>query len=416
MLIRAALLDAPERGRLRFIEDGALLLEGTHLKEVGRAEDLLPRHAGMEVHDLRPLWVVPGLIDLHTHLPQLEAVAADGLTLLDWLEQHIFPTEARFGDSAHAATVARAFFQGCLQEGTTTVVAYGSSHPEAAELAFQAAEAAGLRAVLGPALMDRHAPESLLRPAERALADLEALGTAWHGRHGRLELAVAPRFAPACSPTLMRGAAKVAERFGAVIETHLAETPAEIAWVEDLFPEAPHYTGVYEAMGLLGPRTLLGHGIHLAPEERELIKASGSTVVHCPRSNAFLQSGIMPLRTWLEEGLSVGLGTDVAAGPSFSMWEEMGFACQAAKLRGEPIEVATALHLATAGGAAALGWGRRLGRLEAGFEADFLLVDPALADPLARELSDPQTVLSHLLYRARPGLVRGVYVQGRRCR
>ena len=173
----------------------------------------------------------------------------------------------------------------------------------------------------------------------------------------------------------MRGAAALAARFNAVIETHLAETPSEIAWVENLFPEAPHYTGVYEAMGLLGPRTLLGHGIHLAPEEREVIKAAGATLVHCPRSNAFLQSGIMPLRRWLEEGLSVGLGTDVAAGPSLSLFEEMAFACQAAKLRSEPIDVATALHLATAGGASALGWGARLGTLDGGKEADFILVE-----------------------------------------
>ncbi|HJV22782.1 MAG TPA: guanine deaminase [Holophagaceae bacterium] len=415
MLIRAALLDAPERGRLRFVEDGALLLEGARIVDAGKAEDLLPRHAGVEVHDLRPLWVLPGLVDLHTHLPQLEAVAQDGLTLLEWLDTHIFPTEARFADAAHARRVARACFKGCLREGTTTVVAYGSSHPEAADVAFQEAEAAGLRAVLGPALMDRNAPEALLRPADRALADLDALGRAWHGRHGRLELAVAPRFAPSCTPTLMRGAAALAERFGAVIETHLAETPAEIAWVEDLFPEAPHYTGVYEAMGLLGPRTLLGHGIHLGPEERELIKAAGASVVHCPRSNAFLQSGIMPLRRWLEEGLSVGLGTDVGAGPSLSLFEEMGFACQVAKLRSEPIDGATALHLATVGGARALGWEDRLGTLDAGKEADFILVDPALADPLGREGGEAGTVLAHLLYRARPGLVRGAFVQGARC-
>ncbi len=415
MLIRAALLDAPERGRLRFVGDGALVVEGARLLDVGRAEELLPRHAGIEVHDLRPLWVLPGLMDLHTHLPQLEAVAQDGLTLLDWLDTHIFPTEARFADPAHAREVARIFFKGCLREGTTTVVAYGSSHPEATEVAFQEAEALGLRAVLGPALMDRNAPGDLLHPAGRALSDLESLGKTWHGRHGRLELAVAPRFAPSCTPTLMRGAAALAARFDAVIETHLAETHAEIAWVEDLFPEAPHYTGVYEAMGLLGPRTLLGHGIHLAPEEREIIRTAGATLVHCPRSNAFLQSGTMPLRRWLEEGLSVGLGTDVAAGPSLSLFEEMGFACQAAKLLGEPIDVATALHLATAGGARALGWERRIGTLDAGREADFILVDPALADPMGRESGDPQTVLSHLLYRARPGLVRGAFVQGIRC-
>lgn len=416
MLLRAALLDAPEPGRLRFRAEGVLVLdEAGGITDVGPAEELLPRHGGAEVQDLRPLWILPGLVDLHTHLPQLEAVAADGLTLLEWLETHIFPTEARFADPVHAATVARAFFRGCLQEGTTTVVAFGSSHAEACEEAFRAAEAAGIRAILGPALMDRHAPEALLRPPDRALPDLEALAGAWHGRAGRLEVAVAPRFAPSCTPALMRGAAALAARLGAVVETHVAETRAEIAWVADLFPEAPHYTGVYEAMGLLGPRTLLGHGIHLGPEEREVIRAAGATIVHCPRSNAFLRSGIMPLRRWLAEGLSVGLGTDVAAGPSLSLFEEMGFACQAAKLREEPVDVATAFHLATQGGARALGWGDRLGSLDRGKAADFIVVDPALADPLGREGGDPARVLARLLHRPRTGMVRGAFVQGRRC-
>lgn len=415
MLLRASLLDAPTPDALRFVADGALLLDGERIVDAGWAEDLLSRHASTPLRDLRPCWILPGLMDLHAHLPQLGSVALEGLPLLEWLERHIFPAEAAFADPAFAADVSRAFFRDCLQEGTTTVVAYGSSHATAAEAALREAEACGIRAVLGPALMDRHAPENLCVPPDRILGPLEDLLRTWQGRHGRLEVAVAPRFAPSCTAALMTGAAHLADRYGAVVETHLSESKAEIAWVAELFPEAPHYAGVYEAMGLLGPRTLLGHGIHLEPAERELLRATGATVVHCPRSNGFLQSGIMPLRAWRDEGLSLALGTDVGAGPSLSLFAEMGFAAQAARLREEPVDSACLFHLATAGGAKALGW-NHLGTLDPGRDADFLVVDPAAADPLGRSLEDPGRVLSQLIHRSSAAMVRETWVQGRRCR
>jgi guanine deaminase len=246
----------------------------------------------------------------------------------------------------------------------------------------------------------------------------------------------------------MLGAGRLAREHGAFIQTHVAENLQELAWVQELFPEAGSYTEVYRQFGLLGPRTLLAHGIHLAPSERELIRASGSSLVHCPSSNAFLQSGIMPLQTWLGEGLSVGLGTDVGAGPSLSMFREMGEACTASKLRratqqvqaarlnrladipeaqrrrvaqaldlepAPPLNAVGSFFLATRGGAGALGLGDRLGALERGFLADFLVVDVRLSDPFGQVSPDPAQVLARLLYRSDPRLVQAAYVRGRRC-
>jgi guanine deaminase len=193
--------------------------------------------------------------------------------------------------------------------------------------------------------------------------------------------------------------------------------------VASLFPEAANYTDVYARHGLLNGRTLLGHGIHLDGAERAAIRVAGASIVHCPTSNAFLASGIMPLRRWLEEGLAVGLGTDVGAGTSLSVWQEMAMACTVSKLRwadtrGEadrPLKPAEALHLATAGGAQALGLPGCGGTLDAGQAADFLVVDPRRPDPAGRAEDAADRVLSRLIYRAEAAMVRAVFVGGRRC-
>jgi guanine deaminase len=424
LLLRAHLLDAPAFGALRSVPEGALLLDGSRIAEAGRFEDLAPRHAGVEVRDLRPAWVLPGLMDLHVHLPQYEAVAMDGLELLPWLETHIFPSEARFADAGLAKAAAERFFADALAWGTTTAVVYGTIHAGAVDAAFQVAEAFGIRTALGKVMMDRHAPEGLREATDASLSESESLIRRWHGAaEGRLSYALAPRFAPMCSPELMRGAGALAERHGAFIQTHLSENREELAWVARLFPEAASYTDVYARHGMLNRRTLLGHGIHLDATERATLRAAGASIIHCPTSNAFLASGIMPLRRWLDEGLSVGLGTDVGAGTTLSMWHEMAMACTASKLRwaetrGEadrPLKPAEALHLATAGGARALGLEGVTGTLDPGSAADLVVVDPRTPDPAGRAEDAPERMLSRLLYRGERAMVRATVVAGRVC-
>lgn len=450
MFYRAPLLSSRSLGSLAFEEDGGLLVgEDGRIKAAGAFEKIAATHPGLEVTDLRPHWILPGLVDLHAHLPQLEAVACDGLELLPWLEAHIFPAEAHFADPDHARRISKRYLHDTLALGTTTAVLYGSIHAEATESIFQEAERCGIRAVIGKTMMDRHAPQALEERTEASLRESELLCEAWHGRdHGRLGYAFTPRFAPSCTADLMEGVGQLAAKHGAFVQTHLSENLQELAWVKSLFPEAASYTDVYRRFGLLGPRTLLAHGIHLSPQERALLLESGASLVHCPSSNAFLQSGIMPLRNWLAEGLSVGLGSDVGAGPSLSMFKEMAQACTASKLRraGQQVQAARvwgldgfsdaqklalcealdlgpdaaldavgAFHLATRGGAAALGWEDRIGGLDAGLEADFLVVDVRRSDPLGEVPGNPALALARLIYRSDPQMVRHTFVRGRRC-
>ena len=450
MLYRARLVSPQDSLRLRDQPDGGLVVDAAgRIAAAGPFPAVAAAHPGEEVRDLRPGWILPGLIDLHSHLPQYEAVAMDGHELLPWLEHYIFPAEIRFQDPDWAARAARTYFHDQLALGTTTAVVYGSVHAEALDRAFQEAERCGIRAVLGKVMMDRNTLEELRETPAASLAESDALCRAWHGRDGgRLQYAFTPRFAPTCTAELLSGAGRLAARHGAYVQTHLSENLDELRWVRDLFPEARNYTDVYARAGLLGPRTLLGHGIHLDPAERRAIRDAGAAIVHCPSSNAFLKSGIMPLRRWLDEGLTVGLGTDVGAGPTLSMWAEMAMACTASKLRwagqatqarrlgdldlpqaereriiqalalepDPPVDPAQAFILATLGGARALGLEDRIGSLDPGKEADFIVVDPARADPApSRGLEPADPVLCRLLYRGGAEMVRASYVRGRLC-
>lgn len=451
MLYRARLLVSASPKGLEWIADGLMQVDSEgRIGLLGAWDEVAPNCEGEPVQDLRPLWILPGMIDLHVHLPQHEVVAMDGLELLPWLESFIYPAEARFADPEVASRASARFFDGLLSHGTTTAVVYATVHEAATDVAFREAERSGIRAVIGKVMMDRHGPAALQEDTTTSLAESEGLCQTWHGRdHGRLLYAFTPRFAPTCSAELMRGVGSLGAKYGAYIQTHISENLQELEWVKELFPEASSYTDVYRRMGMLGPRTLLAHGIHLDSTERALIRETGSAMVHCPRSNAFLKSGIMPLRRWLEDGLTLGLGTDVGAGPSLSLWAEAAFVCTASKLlwadnrnrldRVErwggyseaqqaalsevlalsldaPVDPVQAFHLATLGGARALGLDGRIGSLATGKEADFVVVDPGLVDPAEHRAPEaPERTLSRMLYREHPGMVRAAYVRGRQC-
>ena len=230
-----------------------------------------------------------------------------------------------------------------------------------------------------------------------SLIESERLCRKWHGADdGRLEYAFSPRFAVTCSEKLMRSAAEMAQRFGAYLQTHLAENREEIEKVHNLHMWARDYTDVYEKCGLLTPKTMLGHCIHLNPREIDAIAAAQSNVAHCPTSNLFLGSGLLKLDQLLKAGLAVGLGSDVAAGPELNMWQVMRGALDVQKARNiaEPnlprLRPSEAFYLATSGGARALGKTATIGTLDVGKEADLIVVDLAGAFPLRKNGAGPR--------------------------
>ncbi|MEY2482972.1 MAG: guanine deaminase [Verrucomicrobiota bacterium] len=426
--IRGFLIDAPDYGSLRSHRDGGIIIADGRIAEVGAYDDLRkrPRPAPMRWLEHDRVAVFPGLIDIHTHLPQYSAVARGESQLLPWLRENIFPIERDF-TAPRAREEAPLFFQELARNGTTTAMVYAAIYEDSCDVGFEAAEASGLRVILGKMMMDigsygQLQPKKILSVS---LIESERLCRKWHGAaEGRIEYAFSPRFAVTCSEKLMRSAAELAQRFGAYLQTHLAENREEIEKVHHLHMSARDYTDVYEKCGLLTPKTVLGHCIHLNSREIDAIAAAQSSVAHCPTSNLFLGSGLLKLDQLLQAGLAIGLGSDVAAGPELNMWQVMRAALDVQKARcmSEPhlprLRPSEAFHLATSGGARALGKSAAIGSLDAGKEADVIVVDLAALLPYGkknRHFDDlsAEDILALCIYRGGPHATRETYVRGR---
>jgi len=370
---------------------------------------------------------MPGMVDLHAHLPQLpNAGLGFALPLLTWLDTLTFPTERAWSDPAVAERLAPAIFEAFAAAGTTTVVGYGVVYKAAMDATFLAAEAHGIRAVLGKVMMDRATYDPTIEPStilDRSLRESAELIDRWHGADdGRLGYAVTPRFAVSCTADMLRESAALARSTGAWWQSHVSEDRSEIAEVARLFPDALDYVDVYDRAGALGERTILAHAIHLSDRELARLVETGTWVAHCPASNLFIGAGVMPLAHSLEAGLSVGLGTDVSGGPDASLFSVMQVGAYAQMARralagdeGPILDPFAWLRLATFDGARALGLGEVIGSLEVGKEADLIAVDPRLTAALPGGTDDdPADLLSRLIFRPHPDMVRAAWVRGRR--
>ena len=304
---------------------------------------------------------------------------------------------------------------------------YAAIFEDSCDVGFEAARDSGLRVILGKMMMDIGSygtlqPKKILSVS---LLESERLCRKWHrADNGRLEYAFSPRFAVTCSEKLMRSAADMATRFDAYLQTHLAENREEIEKVHHLFMSARDYTHVYETCGLLTPKTVLGHCIHLNPREIAALAATQANVAHCPTSNLFLGSGLIKLDQLMKAGIPVGLGSDVAAGPELNMWQVMRAAIDVQKARGayEPnlraLRPSEAFYLATHGGARALGKTNIIGTLDAGKEADLTVIDLAALTPYgsrgqAIDQLSTEDVVALCIYRGGPHATISTYVRGR---
>jgi len=284
--------------------------------------------------------------------------------------------------------------------------------------------------------MDRVTYDATIDPStilDRTLAESRSLAERWHGvGQGRLGYAVTPRFAVSSTAELLRESAALARELGCWWQTHVAEDAAEIAEVGRLFPEARDYVDVYDRAGGLGERSVLAHAIHLSEREQARLAETGTRIAHCPTSNLFIGAGIMPLAERLAAGLTVGLGSDVSGGAELSLFGVMrtgAYSQQARRaLGGDRVEAPPLgpldwLRLGTLDGARALGLDDAIGSIEAGKDADLIAVDPGRTAPLggrvddradAERLSDPEALVSRLIFRADPSMVRAAWVRGRR--
>lgn len=368
----------------RYIEDGAVVIGDGKILMVGEWNERAASHHGAaDIIDHRPHLIMPGFIDPHIHFPQMQVIGAYAAALLEWLNTYTFVEEQRFGDEAHATRIASRFFDELIRHGTTTAAAYCSVHPQSVDAFFGEAEKRDMLMVGGKVMMDRNAPPGLLDTPQSGYDDTRAGIAKWHGR-GRAHYAITPRFAITSTHEQMAMAEALAREFPDLhVQTHVSENLAEIAYANELFPNYGDYVGIYEKYHLLGPKTLLGHCIHLSHRETEVISETRSVAVFCPTSNLFIGSGLFDYERQHERGVRIATATDVGGGSSYSMLRTMDEGYKVMQLRGQRLTPFRSFFHMTLGNARAMSLDGRIGSLEPGKEADIVVLDSGATPQMA---------------------------------
>ena len=348
----------------------------------GVFETLPDAYASLPRLDCTGQLIVPGMSDIHLHAPQyaFRGIGMD-LELIDWLDSHAFPEEAHYADLAYAERAYGIFVEDLKRSATTRAVVFATLHVPATELLMDKLEQTGLITYVGKVNMDRNSPDDLWETREESARATRVWAERTAGRYARTRPIITPRFTPSVSDPLMADLAAIREEFDLPVQSHLSENLSEIDWVRELCPWSSCYADAYGHFGLLGPQTIMAHCVHSGDEEIELLRASGTYVAHCPQSNAYLASGIAPARRYLERGVNMGLGTDIAGGASLSMFRCMADAVAASKLRWRlvdqslaPLTAQEVFWLATVGGGSFFG---QVGSFAPGYELDALVLDDA---------------------------------------
>jgi guanine deaminase len=412
-------LDEPRlagAGALKIIEDGAVLVEDGRIAVVGEFGVIRARAPGVAVDDHAGKLVMPGLIDTHIHYPQTRVIASYGAQLLEWLQKYTFVEEQKLRDRAHADGVARFFLDEMFRQGTTTAMVYCTVHPQSVDAFFDESLRRGARMIAGKVMMDRNAPEGLTDNPQRGYDESKALLARWSGR-GRLDYAVTPRFAVTSTEAQLEASgALLREHPGVYMQTHLDENRAEIAFVKELFPWTKTYLEVYQRYGLLGPRSVFGHCVHLEQSEVEALATTNSVAAFCPTSNLFLGSGLFDMRRLHDHGVRVSLATDVGGGTSYSMLQTANEAYKVLQMGGQSWPALQAFYQMTLGNARALGLQDRIGAIRDGFEADIIVVDswatPAMAHRMESVEGDIAEELFVLMMMGDDRAISETYVAG----
>lgn len=400
------------------VENGYIAVENGI--SLGVFRELPERFRALPLEDFGDRLVIPGMSDLHLHAPQFSfrGLGMDK-ELLDWLDSYTFPEEAKYRSLEYADKAYEIFVRRMRQSVTTRAAIFATLHVPATELLMEKLERSGLQTYVGKVNMDRGCPEILCETsAEQAISDTERWLTDTAERFGHTKPILTPRFVPTCSDALLHGLGTLQKKYGVPVQSHLSENLGEIEYVRWLCPEAEFYGDVYDRVGLFGGdhRCIMAHCVHSDEREQERMKKNGVYIAHCPESNINLSSGVAPISLFLERGLHVGLGTDLAAGSHENMLRSMMHAIQASKLRWrlldqsiKPLTVDQAFYLATAGGGSFFG---KVGKFDEGYELDAVVLDDsALEHP--QELS-VRARLERCIYLADERCNAAKYVSGRR--
>jgi guanine deaminase len=389
---RSSILHFKADGEAEYFDDGILVVQDDKIKQVGEASSIEGSLNGIDIQKYENKILMPGFIDTHIHYPQVDVIASYGKQLLDWLNNYTFPTELQFEDPAFAKETANFFLDELLKNGTTTALVFGSKHKVSVDAFFEASSARNTRMICGKVMMNRNAPDDLCDDVQSSFDDSQALIDQWHG-NGRQLYAVTPRFAITSTGEQLEKAGLLLKNNPSVyMQTHLSENKDEIAFTMELFPERKNYLDIYDHYGLLGPRSVFAHGVHLADEEFKRLTDTQSSISFCPTSNLFLGSGLFNLEAANSFNTQVSIATDVGGGTSFSMLQTLSEAYKICQLKQYSLDAKQAFYMATLGNAKTLKLDDKIGNFETGKEADFIVIDLESTPLMARKQSKCKTL------------------------
>lgn len=383
---KAHILFTKEKDRFEILENGYIAVEnGLVTGTATRLEDL--DAAGAEVVDFGNRLLIPAMMDMHVHAPQVhnQGVAMD-LELLPWLQNYTFPEEARYADVHYAERMYRRFLHTQWLFGTMRSVVFGTVHTESTRILMKLYQEAGMGALVGKVAMNRNCPEDLCEDVEAAVEGNEQLirefGT---DQSSLVRPIVTPRFVPSCSPELLKACGELAARYQLPVQSHLSENISEIEWVRELEPDSISYGDAYNRYGLFGQTpTIMAHCVWTRGNELELMRRNGVMVAHCPTSNFNLSSGLAPVRSLLDSGLRIGLGSDISGGHDLNMFRMLVYAIQVSKIHYQQdhskpfLTLPEAFWIATKSAGTFFG---RVGSFEPGYEFDALVIDDGVLHP-----------------------------------
>ena len=417
-ILKGNIVYSKNKDELRILKDHYLISESGLVN--GVFEKVPPEYAQVSVSDYGECLIIPGLTDLHVHAPQytFRAMGMD-MELLEWLETNTFPEEAKYQDLEYARRAYRIFTDNLKRSATTRACIFGTIHRDATLLLMDQLEQSGLVTYVGKVNMDRNCPDYLREESaeESGIQTVEWIKDVLHKKYQNTMPILTPRFTPSCSDELMENLKKIQMYYQIPVQSHLSENPGEIAWVKELCPWSEFYGDAYDRFGLFGAdcKTVMAHCVYSGKEERQRMKENGVFIAHCPESNMNLSSGVAPVRTFLKEGLHVGIGSDVAGGSTENLFKAMALAIQASKLRWrmqddslKPLTLEEVFYIATKGGGEFFG---NVGSFEPGFELDAVVLNDTRI--VHSQNLDVRERLERMIYLADEREVRAKYVRGR---
>ena len=370
------------------------------LVEDGFIKDIVKEKPDCEIEDFGDKLIIPAMNDIHIHAPQFSnsGIGYDE-ELLPWLNKYTFPTEAKFKDKDIAEKIYKRFVELLWRYGTMRSVVFASLHKDATETLFDLFKEAGLAAYIGKVNMDRNSVDELTETKEDSLKATKEIIEKYRNEEF-VKPIITPRFVPSCTDELMEGLQKIILDEKLPVQSHLSENKGEIAWVKELHPDSENYGSVYDKYDMFGTTpTIQAHCVYCTEEEKKMMEEKDVYVAHCPTSNLNLMSGIAPIKEYLERGIKVGLGTDVAGGHTFNLWQVLTSAIQSSKMHWlyvddskDPLTTSEAFYIATKGGGEFFG---KVGSFEKDYAFDALVIDDS-------DLKDfdinPQERLEKLIY------------------